>query len=107
MVPEGFYKVALAIDLGTSIMDADYHWYRQVSDLNGAWVHKLGDDPAKTTDDNGNPIYSPSEAARGGYTVFVGYFALTPPSLANVQSINDSLQQNNTDSNEGIPLSAK
>lgn len=80
MVPAGFYKVALAYDP----INQDYHWYRQVSDLNGAWAHKQGTSPAKTTDESGNTIFSPSDADRGNYSIFLGYFALKPPPMDNL-----------------------
>ena len=54
----------------------DYHWYRKHSE--GFWGHKPGGTAARNTDNNGRVIdgvrLTPQNCARGGYTVFCGYF---------------------------------
>lgn len=89
-VPEGYYKVALVLAEGE-----DYHWFRQASDLNGRWAHKHGrGGPALDVDDtgqflNGLPIVIPEDAycyignqysIVAPYSIFLGYFAVKPPS---------------------------
>ena len=77
--PTGSYKVALVIAPGQ-----DYHWYRQNPD--GTWSHKLGNGEMLNTDSSGNIIYDPYDADKyyvteNGivhYTVFVGYYCVTP-----------------------------
>ncbi len=69
--PAGTYKVALVVAPGT-----DYHWYRQDSD--GLWSHKPGTTPVLRTDNSGKLIIDPQIADRGRYTVFIGYFAVSP-----------------------------
>lgn len=54
----------------------DFHWFRQVSDMEGAWCHKLGGNNATEKDNEGNVIFVPSAVTIGAYTVFLGYFAL-------------------------------
>ena len=56
--------------------DKDCHFYRQDSD--GLWSHKQGNAPIQKTDESGKPIIDPETADRGRYTVFVGYYAITP-----------------------------
>lgn len=70
--PEGSYKVALVVDPTFP----DYHWYRQDSD--GLWSHKQGAYPISRKDRSGSLIVDPFVADRGNYTVFVGYFAVSP-----------------------------
>lgn len=77
IVPAGYYKVALFINPGT-----DYHWYRQVSDRNGAWTHKPGDKTARAIDESGNAIWVPTAADTGPWTDFVGYYAYKPPTTS-------------------------
>lgn len=77
IVRPGYYKVALVLD--TNEESADYHWYRQASDLNGGWAHKIAWTNATTVDSSNNPIYVPSEADTGTYTVFLGYYAIKSP----------------------------
>ena len=73
--PTGTYKVALVItDYKTG--NYDYHWYRQNSD--GLWSHKYGTTSIQNCDDNGNCITDPYTAERGDYTVWVGYYAVSP-----------------------------
>ncbi len=82
MVPEGYYKVALVY--GSDVGDyhrQDYHWYRQVSDLENRWVHKPGSTSAIYTDVDDMDIYFPESANTGDYTEFLGYFALKVHSL--------------------------
>lgn len=93
MVPEGYYKVALVLDPGS-----DYHWYRQVLDLDGAWAHKLSTLAATETDDNGEMIYNPEDAEVDGYTEFLGFFALKPPS-AYTASVASNVWTNTQDVN--------
>lgn len=69
--PNGMYKVALVIAPGS-----DYHWYRQ--DADGLWSHKPGGDMVTRLDNSGELIIDPKTCDRGGYTVFVGYFAVEP-----------------------------
>jgi hypothetical protein len=69
--PAGTYKVALVIDPGW-----DYHWYRQNPDL--TWSHKPGTTPVKNADNSNNRIFDPQTADRGGYTEFIGYYAVQP-----------------------------
>lgn len=75
MVPAGYYKVALVWNPGE-----DYHWFRQVSDLNGAWAHKIGRNEATEKDNSGNLIFEPSAVTINDYTEFLGYFAFRHPS---------------------------
>lgn len=75
MVPTGYYKVALGINLD----GGDYHWYRQYSGGVGRWAHKMGTSQVSTIDDKDLDIYDPATAEVGEYE-FVGYFALKPPS---------------------------
>lgn len=73
--PAGTYKVALVItDINAE--RSDYHWYRQ--DADGFWSHKPGTTPVIRTDSSGRRIADPSTADRGNYTIFVGYYAVTP-----------------------------
>ncbi len=81
--PAGTYKVALVI--GASSSDYDYHWYRQ--DADGFWSHKLAWLPVTRYDSEGKLIIDPKYAARDytnlepagyNYSTFVGYFAVTP-----------------------------
>lgn len=73
--PAGTYKVALVLT-PSNVLLPDYHWYRQ--DADGMWSHKQGTTPVKRTDESGNLITDPQIADRGRYTVFVGYFAVSP-----------------------------
>ena len=73
-LPNGTYRVALYVNPTIG----DYHWYRQNPD--GTWSHKRGSTMVKDVDDATSPqvIYDPNVAANTiGYTVFVGYFALS------------------------------
>jgi hypothetical protein len=76
--PNGTYKVALYVRPSSSETIADYHWYRQ--DADGLWSHKIGPTAAKQVDESspGNLIVAPDTANRGGYSIFVGYFAISP-----------------------------
>lgn len=74
MVPSGYFKVALVLNPGH-----DFHWFRQVSDMEGAWCHKLSANRATKLDDNGDTIFCPSDAVINGYTDFLGYFAVKVP----------------------------
>lgn len=76
----GTYKVALVIN-----PYKDYHWYRQDSD--GFWSHKLGPTPVRKTDESEkNLIIDPQTADRGVYSVFAGYFEVTPINTRSVLS---------------------
>lgn len=76
--PPGSYKVALVIDTNYP----DYHWYRQDSD--GLWSHKPGRTAVTRNDGNNKLIIDPQCANRTNtsaglnYSVFVGYFSVTP-----------------------------
>lgn len=70
----GYYKVALVLNPGK-----DYHWYRQVSDRNGGWAHKISVQNAIDTDYSGATIYFPSSCNRGNYSVFLGYYEIKIP----------------------------
>lgn len=75
--PAGTYKVALVIDnSSTDGNGPDYHWYRQ--DADGFWSHKPGITKLSDKDASGNFIIDPQLAARGRYTIFAGYYAVTP-----------------------------
>jgi hypothetical protein len=54
----------------------DYHWYRRHSE--GFWGHKPGQTAARNYDSNNNVIngttLTPANCARGGYTIFCGYY---------------------------------
>lgn len=93
MVPSGYYKVALGIDL----VEGDYHWYRQISDGAGLWAHKMGSSDVETTDDSGDDIYDPAAASVGTYK-FAGYFALKPPNdeLVPPTSIGSEIHQDSS-----------
>ena len=73
--PVGTYKVALVI-----APSVDFHWYRQNSD--GTWSHKLASSPVTNLDASGDLIINPRLANRNhssaNYTIFVGYFKVTP-----------------------------
>ena len=72
---DGSYKVALVI-----APEWDYHWYRQNPD--GTWSHKSGQHAVTDIDASDNIIYDPETADRNysyaNYTVFAGYFKVTP-----------------------------
>ena len=80
---QGTYKIALVVNPLEDGEDAsvtgacDYHWYRQDSD--GLWSHKQGSSNSiSRVDESGKLIIDPQTADRGEYTVFVGYFMVTP-----------------------------
>lgn len=91
---EGAYKVALVI-----APNFDYHWYRQNSD--GAWSHKRGQTNVVNTDADGNIIFDPETAnrdysasdSRANYSIFVGYYEVTPLNnfYVNVSAISANL----------------
>ena len=72
---EGTYKIALVLDPGN-----DYHFYRQNSD--GTWSHKRGTTEVINIDASGDIIYDPKYANRNygsiNYSVFMGYYKVTP-----------------------------
>ena len=70
----GQWVVALAFDPESG----DYHWWRRMS--NRTWEHKPGPTPIRKYDDSGAVIYDPGRCNRGNYTVFFGYFLITPES---------------------------
>jgi len=74
----GCYKVLLMIDNTTSFFNGtDYHWFRQ--DADGFWSHKQGDTEVKRfTDANGDLVGDPRTVTVGEYTVFGGFFEVTP-----------------------------
>ncbi|MBQ3214728.1 MAG: hypothetical protein IJB11_01270, partial [Oscillospiraceae bacterium] len=74
--PSGTYKVALVIAPTTANGTPDYHWYRQ--DPSGLWSHKQGTTQIKQVDNSEHFITDPEIANRGSYSIFVGYFAVTP-----------------------------
>jgi hypothetical protein len=77
--PDGTYKVALFVKPSSLLSPADYHWYRQ--DPDGQWSHKRGTNFVKRVDDSlpANEITDPEYAAEtAGYTIFGGYFAVSP-----------------------------
>ncbi len=75
--PKGTYKVALVIMPRQGLSSQrDFHWYRQNPD--GTWSHKQGASKVTKNDESGNLIVDPYCADRGGYTLFVGYFAVSP-----------------------------
>ena len=47
----------------------DYHWYRQTQPMGGEerWCHKMGNTPARNTDDSGDFITDPRTADRSAY----------------------------------------
>jgi hypothetical protein len=71
----GTYKVALVVD-----PSCDYHWYRQNPD--GTWSHKPGQQDVTNLDASGRIIIDPEEADRtyfyADYSVFVGFYEVTP-----------------------------
>ena len=75
--PNGTYKVALVI---SESPNKDYHWYRQNPD--GTWSHKPGSGAVTNTDASGNIIFDPEFADRNysyaNYSMFVGFFKVTP-----------------------------
>lgn len=97
MVPQGYYKVALVLCPGW-----DYHWYRQASDLNGRWAHKLSTNPATQYDDSQEYIYIPSEADTGVYTEFLGYYALKSPAISTTVTTIDVIDEPVLDNHEKI-----
>jgi len=77
VIPEGGYKVYLAVSPGGLFSNGDYHWYRQNPD--GTWSHKQGTTAVTNLDANKNVIWDPKTAAElAGYTEEVGYFVVTP-----------------------------
>lgn len=70
----GYYKVALVLKPGK-----DYHWYRQVSDKDGGWAHKISTQYATDSDYSGAKIYYPYSCNRGEYSVFLGYYEIKIP----------------------------
>lgn len=69
--PAGTYKVALVAYSN----NWDYHWYRQ--DADGYWSHKPGTTPLTNLDNSGNLIIDPETADRGGYDLFLGFYAVS------------------------------
>lgn len=69
--PAGSYKVALVAYSD----NWDYHWYRQDSD--GYWSHKPGGTAVTRYDNSGNLIIDPETADRGGYDLFLGFYAVS------------------------------
>ena len=69
--PTGSYKVALVVNPGV-----DYHWYRQ--DADGYWSHKQGGNAISRYDNSNNLIIDPEIADRGGYSEFIGFYAVMP-----------------------------
>ena len=69
--PAGTYKVALVAYSN----NWDYHWYRQ--DADGYWSHKPGTTALTRYDNSGNLIVDPETADRGGYDVFLGFYAVS------------------------------
>jgi len=55
----------------------DYHWYR-LDDFNARWSHKPGQTAARDFDQSRAQISDPRTAARGEYTIFVGFFHTYP-----------------------------
>ncbi len=77
---EGAYKVALVIESKPTVFETDYqcdyHWYRQDSD--GFWSHKQGNQEVTRLDKSECLITDPETANRGIYTIFIGFFEVTP-----------------------------
>lgn len=69
--PAGTYKVALVAYSN----NLDYHWYRQ--DADGYWSHKPGTTALTRYDNSGNLIIDPETADRGGYDLFLGFYAVS------------------------------
>lgn len=69
--PAGTYKVALVAYSD----NWDYHWYRQ--DADGYWSHKPGGTAVTRYDNSGNLIIDPETADRGGYDLFLGFYAVS------------------------------
>ncbi len=69
--PAGTYKVALVAYSN----NLDYHWYRQ--DADGYWSHKPGRTAVTRYDNSGNLIVDPETADRGGYDLFLGFYAVS------------------------------
>lgn len=69
--PAGTYKVALVAYSD----NWDYHWYRQ--DADGYWSHKPGGTEVTRYDNSGNLIIDPETADRGGYDLFLGFYAVS------------------------------
>jgi hypothetical protein len=64
---------------GGKCFAAIQHWYRQNAD--GKWSHKRGKTRVTNADETiySNPITDPEGASETlGYTIFVGYFAVSP-----------------------------
>lgn len=110
IVPEGYYKVALLLSPGN-----DYHWIRQVSDLDGRWAHKSGRKSAKDFDADNALIYVPQSSRFAAkyeeqelyvYTVFLGYYALKPPSAYEATSVRRLQDIAATDDFEAYSLDA-
>lgn len=85
MVPEGYYKVALVYREDEN--NPDYHWYRQISNSDGRWAHKRGQNMPQEDDAEGKYIYVPHLANWGNYSHFLGYFAIKPPARTNLVSV--------------------
>lgn len=101
MVPEGYYKVFLALEPG-----CDYHWYRQVSDANGAWAHKLRNESVRTSDSYSNTIYDPYYVTQNmlykTINTPLGYYAIKVPEIDQSPTM-DTQQENSL--NMSITLS--
>lgn len=103
----GTYKVALVI-----APYQDYHWYRQ--DTDGFWSHKPGATAVRRTDNSKkNLIIDPQTADRGVYSVFAGYFEVTPINTNSVLSYSstvdcaESCAIDYNESNEVLPDAAR
>jgi len=71
--PDGRNVIALYV-----APNFDYIWYRLDS---SGWTYKRGALPATNLDFSGNPITNPSQADRGIYTTFGGYFCTCSSSV--------------------------
>ena len=72
----GQWVVALAFSYHVEYGQIDYHWWRRIG--NGYWFHIKMDPPVLATDSSGNAIYDPQTCNRGEYTVWGGYYLVTP-----------------------------
>lgn len=65
-------NLSVALVIAPNFSPPDFHFYRLCA--NGHWCHKPGMTPARNTDNAGSLITNPQTCARGGYTIFCGYY---------------------------------
>ena len=73
---DGQWVVALALMYDVENNAFDYHWWRRTT--YGCWLQIKMNPPVLPFDESNNVIYDPQTCNRGDYTVWGGYFLVTP-----------------------------